>query len=140
MSVFGVQRNLTVRGSEGMSHLDVTPYEHDHSDFDARFIEHDRVPHHEVAHDEYGVEHAVVERVHHMPTVPSYEELLWAYQHGAGVEHEGGYHHREDHSEVVHHEDVAAEEHYSGAHHEREHAPVFRPHLAEEEYVMDHGD
>jgi len=61
-----------------VGHLDETPYEHAHSDFDARFREHDPIPHDEVKHDAHGIEgHFVHDE--HAASVPSYEELLWAY-------------------------------------------------------------
>ena len=84
VQVVGVRDNLSVHGAPEIGHLDQTPYEHAHSDFDARFIDHDRVPHGEVAHNVHGIQE-VVERaehnqhVHAMPSLPSYEELLWAY-------------------------------------------------------------
>ena len=80
---------MTLHGYGDIGHLDETPYERTHSDFEARFIENPKLPHHEVEHDAHGIE--VVETAelhegvgaeaaaHHMPTLPSYEELLWAY-------------------------------------------------------------
>ena len=84
--VHGVRDNLTVHGNPDLSHLDETPFEHAHSDYESRFVEHDVVPHHERAHDEHGIEteeHHESREHHshasHMPSLPSYEELLWAY-------------------------------------------------------------
>lgn len=56
--VTGVRENLTMHGfaEADIGHLDETPYEHSHSDFDARFIENERLPHHEVEHDGHGIE------------------------------------------------------------------------------------
>jgi hypothetical protein len=54
------EENLAVHGIPELGHLDTTPYEVQHSDYDARFGEHVVVPHHERAHDTHGLEHAVV--------------------------------------------------------------------------------
>ena len=91
------QENLTLHGYGDIGHLDETPYERTHSDFEARFIENPKLPHHEVEHDAHGIEVVETAELHegvgegavapHMPTLPSYEELLWAYQHGGMQPH-----------------------------------------------------
>jgi hypothetical protein len=121
------KQNLTPRGSPDIGHLDTTPYEHAHSDYESRYLEHDVVPHHEVPHDVHGIQD------HSLPVLPSYEELLWAYQHG-------GFHHGDAEGEV-HHEDVWADEshHPHGEFaHQIDH-PYFEEHRADHEYVRDHG-
>jgi hypothetical protein len=55
-STHQVEDNLSVHGMPAdFGHLDDTPFEHAHSDIDARYQEHDLVPHHEVKHDDYGI-------------------------------------------------------------------------------------
>ena len=113
-----------------MERLDETPYEHAHSDYEARFVDHDRVSHYEVPHNVHGIEegHDAVsvdelEHTRHMPTLPSYEELLWAYQHGNN--HHEGPHRRYGFDEVVHHEDVPVETLHEDF--RVEHLPLFEP-------------
>lgn len=73
-----------------------------------------------------------------MPVLPSYEELLWSYQHG-------GFHQGDAEGEI-HHEDVDEErdDDYYGDHHDtyygHDELPLYTPHLAEHEYTMDHGE
>ena len=94
-NVSQVADNLSIKGLEDLGRLDETPFEHDHVDFDARFFEKSPIPHQEVGHDAHGIQEVVVDDLlthggdqdshkHHMPDTPSYEELLWAYQH-AGI-------------------------------------------------------
>ena len=54
--VTGVQDNLSVKGIPELGHLDETPYEHDHVDFESRFIEQSPIPHHEITHDSHGIQ------------------------------------------------------------------------------------
>jgi len=53
--VTGVQDNLSIRGAPEIGHLDETPYEYAHSDYESRYMEHDQVPHEEVAHGDHGL-------------------------------------------------------------------------------------
>ena len=79
------QENLSVHGIPELGHLDETPYEHDHVDYESRFLERSPVPHHEIGHDTHGLQAAPLEVVSHLGDVahaldqPTYEELLWAY-------------------------------------------------------------
>ena len=91
VQVTGVRDNMSIKGIPELGHLDETPYEHDHVDFDSRFLEHVVVPHREVGHDAHGIqEPALLVRQHlgddshtHInPDDPTYDELLWTYQHG----------------------------------------------------------
>mmetsp|Transcript_6509 Transcript_6509/g.7795 ORF Transcript_6509/g.7795 Transcript_6509/m.7795 type:complete len:276 (+) Transcript_6509:1438-2265(+) len=68
-----------------------------------------------------------------MTLLPTYDELLWAYQHG-------GFH-RGDAEGEVHHEDVAVSEHgvHADPHGYYQHQ-IFDPHTAEHEYILDTGD
>jgi len=102
--VSGVRDNLSVKGIPELGHLDETPYEHDHVDFDSRFIDHSAVPHHEVKYDAHGIQEPLQDSDILNHDTPTYAELLWAYQHG-NKDHVD---HRALHSgeEVVHHEDV----------------------------------
>lgn len=115
-----------------IGHLDETPYEHVHAGYDARFVDHSVVPHREITHTGHGVQgHLVDEKS--MTLLPTYDELLWAYQHG-------GFHHADAEGEV-HHEDVAIDESLPVAdtHHYYEHK-VFDPHVADREFVLGTGD
>jgi hypothetical protein len=78
--MFGVEAhdNLAVHHVPDFS--EVTPYERDYADFEARFKDHDIVPHHEVDHDDHGIQGKVQkdsDPMHH--STPTYEELLWAF-------------------------------------------------------------
>ena len=87
VKITGIQENLSITGMPDLGHLDETPYEHDHVDFEQRFLERSPVPHHEIVHDAHGLQGAPVELAgQHLGvdgrTVldqPTYEELLWAY-------------------------------------------------------------
>ena len=59
---------------------EVTPYERDHADFEARFKDRDVRPHHEVDYDVHGIQGKVLkdsDPMHH--STPTYEELLWTF-------------------------------------------------------------
>ena len=138
----GVRDNLSVAGIPELGHLDETPYEHDHADYESRFIDYDVVPHHESGYDSHGIQDVGTTEAtrrhlgddahtHTRPDEATYDELLWAYQHG-----------RQDHvdhhalfagEEVVHHEDRP---YYESPYSTTEHVeagyelPLFQPDLA----------
>ena len=93
------------------------------------------MPHLEVKHDDYGVQERSLDQAS-MDLLPTYDDLLWAYQHG-------GFHHADAEGEI-HHEDIAIDESetaidedpYYGYHQHR----AFDPYIADKEYVLDHGD
>ena len=146
--VTGVQENLSIKGIPELGHLDETPYEHGHVDFESRFHEYDQVPHHEIGHDAHGIQQILMEPImpldddqylHSNPEI-TYDELIWGLQHGEQDHIDHHALHRGE--EVVHHEDhpyFEAPQYFEHVY-EGYPLPLFQPHHAEQEYLMDHGD